>query len=291
MELFCFLILHYQSLEDTENCIASIKRLDSQDQIRILIVDNHSPNGSGTVLYEKYKEDPQAVVIITEQNYGFSKGNNIGCKKAVDKWAPDYLVVTNNDIVFPQRDFLKRIHREYAAKRFDILGPDIFDPNTEKHQSPMDLRPPSASAVLKTVVFNSAALLMPDPFISSLDKTAGSSDIRSALNPHIDHENVVLQGSCLIYSGKYLKKKLSKCHNCLFYPETRFYYEEYIQTLWCGRNSCEAVYSPSLLVHHMGGRATSSIPGTDPDKIRFRMRNIRDSAVIYLRFLLKANHN
>ena len=287
MELFCFLILHYQSLEDTENCISSIRNLNLQDHIRILIVDNHSPNGSGTVLYKKYKEDPQMLIITTEENWGFSKGNNIGCEKAVEKLDPDYLIVANNDILFPQNDFLQKIHEEYSAKHFDILGPDIFDPNTLKHQTPMDLRPPSAAAALKTIVFNSLALRLPDAFISSLDKNSVSSDICSDLNPQISREQVVLQGSCLIYSGQYLKKKLSRCHNCLFYPETRFYYEEYIQALWSRRNSCKTVYSPSLLVHHMGGRATSSISGTDSYRIRFRMKNIRDSAAVYLRFLLR----
>ncbi len=285
MNLFCFLILHYNSIEDTEDCIASIKGLNQENQIKILIVDNHSPNQSGTYLYEKYKNDDRIKVIITEENHGFSKGNNIGCEAAVREWNPDFLIVANNDIVFVQPEFLRKIEKEYSLSEFDILGPDIYDPYLQNHQNPMDINPPSAAASMKTIFLNSIVLLLPKLFCPLLKTYFESPDPGTKLNSQLPDENVVLQGSCLIYSKKYLQKKLSKCRNMLFFPETHFYYEEYIQTVWCRRNGCKTRYSPSLLVHHLGGRSTASAHTTSISKMKFRIQNIRGSAIIYLKFL------
>ena len=57
MGCICFVILHYNGIEDTEKCIQSIKELEGRQDIRIVIVDNASPNGTGQLLSHKYAHD------------------------------------------------------------------------------------------------------------------------------------------------------------------------------------------------------------------------------------------
>ena len=290
MPTFCFLILHYNTLEETEACIASIKALHNQNSLSIMLVDNHSPNGSGKILLERYANDPQIEVLLLKDNLGFSKGNNAGCIEAVNKWNPDYLIVANNDIVFPQPDFLEKISISDAQNTFDVLGPDIYDPFTKIHQNPMGKDPPNLNASRKTILFNSLALAFFPATHTFLEKTVFSENSRhNNYNFSSLQHDPVLQGSCMVYSRKYLALKLTLCNYRLFYPETYFFYEEYIQTIWCRRNSCHIVYDPSLLVHHMGGRATASAHIDNKARVKFHMTNIKESAKIYRSFLKGKN--
>ena len=54
---FAFVILHYYTVEDTINCVKSIKELENYENVEIVIVDNASPNGSGKEIKEKYEND------------------------------------------------------------------------------------------------------------------------------------------------------------------------------------------------------------------------------------------
>ena len=58
MVKYCFIILHYLTIEDTIACVNSIKSLEINcEQVSIVIVDNASSNGTGKVISEKYKNE------------------------------------------------------------------------------------------------------------------------------------------------------------------------------------------------------------------------------------------
>lgn len=278
----CFVILHYNTILETEQCISSVQNLERQNEIAIVIVDNASPNGTGHTLAEKYKECETIKVLLRAYNDGFSAGNNEGCKYAVDKWNPEFLVVANNDIQFPQKDFISRIEQEYEKSKFDVAGPDIFNPITQIHQSPISKDPPKLKEVNKIILLNQCALTLffiTYPMMKQYFQRLNSVD--RSLHSQKYQENVCLMGACLIYSKKYITVR-SK----LFAPETRFYYEENIQTLWCKRNKKKIVYQPLLIVHHMEGKATESVGERKRERIQFRMQNILEAAKIYRKFLL-----
>lgn len=279
----CFVILHYNAEAETEQCIASIQKLERQNEIAIVIVDNASPNGTGYKLAEKYIDSKAIKVLLREHNDGFSVGNNEGCKFAVEKWNPEFLIVANNDVQFPQKDFVLRIEREYEKSNFDVAGPDIFNPVTGMHQSPMSAEPPKLKDVTKTIILNQCVIALYSfvyPLMKKYFQKMNSFD-RSLYSQEYQ-ENVCLMGACLIFSKKYINVR-SK----LFEPETKFYYEEYIQTLWCMRNKKKIVYQPDLVVHHMEGKAIESVDSTEKERIRFRMQKILEAARIYRRFLWK----
>ena len=67
-----FVILHYMAVNDTIECIKSIEDNIDTKSYRIIVVDNASPNGSGLVLFEKYKDYSCVKVILNEKNLGFA---------------------------------------------------------------------------------------------------------------------------------------------------------------------------------------------------------------------------
>ena len=65
---FAFVILHYYTVDDTVECVNSIKELENyNNNVEIVIVDNASPNGSGKEIKEKYENDKKIHVILSER--------------------------------------------------------------------------------------------------------------------------------------------------------------------------------------------------------------------------------
>lgn len=127
--VFVFVILHYKTIDDTIRCVDSIKLLNKKkdDQVKIIIIDNHSNNGTGEQLEARYKNEEDIIIDLEPINHGFSKGNNLGYKRAKE-FCPDYIVVCNSDIIFIQQGTLQVIKLLYDQSGFGVLGPDIYIP-------------------------------------------------------------------------------------------------------------------------------------------------------------------
>ena len=64
-----FVILHYQNIDDTINCIDSIKKLQElNNNYKILLVDNKSPNNTGKELEKIYINDSNIEITINDSN-------------------------------------------------------------------------------------------------------------------------------------------------------------------------------------------------------------------------------
>lgn len=281
--IICFVILHYNTIKETRNCVSGILALDHADNIRIVIVDNASPNQTGKQLASDYSLNENVDVILRDNNDGFSAGNNEGCDYAIKKWSPDFLVVANNDIEFCQSDFISRIWDEYEKNPFAIMGPDIYAPVSGVHQSPMGKYPPNRKRVDITIFLNQLTLwLYPVVYPVMRRYFKKNKSNHQSENYRVYQENICLMGACMIYSKEY-----TDARDKIFEPETNFYYEEYIQTLWCINNNKKIIYKPDIVVYHMEVIATKSIDKCDKERIRFRMRNILSAAKVYRKFLLE----
>lgn len=276
MGAICFVILHYNAMDDTENCIESIKRLEGQTQIHIMVVDNASPNGTGKLLAETYASDEQVHVLCRLENDGFSRGNNAGCRLALDMWKPDFLVVSNNDVLFVQKEFAQKIREIYEEEGFAVLGPDIYAPVANVHQSPISEEIPDRKAVGRTIFLNRTALALFPLCYPLLRHYYRNLTVQAGTAWDQRRTNVCPMGACLIFSEEYLRGREK-----VFEPETRFYYEENIMMLWCRRHRKKVLYHPVLRVHHMEGRSTGTVGAGERERIRFRMKNIVEAAGVY----------
>lgn len=242
--MIAFVILHYQTIEETDKCVESILGMNKSDEARIIIVDNASPNGSGKKLQEKWKDNPQVEVILSDTNEGFSKGNNRGCIYARDTWNPDFYVVANNDIIFGQKEFIELIKQEYDKSGYYVLGPDIYDITNRVHQSPVAEREPSMKRVKQTIALNSLCLalfqiaypLMKICYSRHKDKYTDVAQY------NIYQENPLIMGACIVFAKKYVEERLQEYKKHPFEPETRFYYEEAIMRRWCRMNGKKVLY-------------------------------------------------
>lgn len=279
---FSFVILHYNALADTIECIDSIKNCVGAD-CGIVVVDNKSPNGTGAELEKRYKGDAQVTVILNEKNEGFARGNNVGFRYAKEYQNPDFIVMLNNDTLILQNDFAAQVESEYAQMQFAVLGPIIKTPHKPYSSNPGPTKLPSEKWFRKYVLKNKVKLVL--NYMFGLDtfyewlvrKVVGEKDRRfdESLLMH-RAENVVLHGSFLIFSKDYISKFDGLNDRTFLYQEERLLF------LRLQQNHLKSVFSPNIEIFHKEDAATKTVSVKSKLKRRFQYKNYIASVNVLL---------
>lgn len=128
------IILNYNSSADCAKCISFLKQQKNVD-LDIVIVDNLSQAEDVTYIKELCRTE-NCTLLLNSQNKGYSAGNNVGLRYAVDK-GYQYALITNPDMEFPQTDYINRlVERMKMDYRIAVAGSDIIGPDGV-HQNPM----------------------------------------------------------------------------------------------------------------------------------------------------------
>lgn len=89
-------IVNWNGKKDTLACLRSLATIDCKNvHLRVILVDNGSSDQSVSVISEKY---PDVHIIAAGRNLGFTGGNNVGIRYALDNSA-DFIWLLNNDTV------------------------------------------------------------------------------------------------------------------------------------------------------------------------------------------------
>jgi GT2 family glycosyltransferase len=86
------IVLNWNGGQDTLDCLASLRQMD-YPCFDVLVVDNSSTDGSIEAIRESF---PEVSLIETGANLGFTGGNNVGMRHALDRGV-DYVLLLNND--------------------------------------------------------------------------------------------------------------------------------------------------------------------------------------------------
>lgn len=273
-----FIILHYNNIDETMECLDSLEKFDSN-----IVVVSNSKDYDNLKLIEKRVSK----VIINEENIGFAKANNIGCKYAIEHFQPDFLCVINNDVIIEQEDFITQVDKLYKKYKFDILGPKILP---EKSDS---CNPFYAYKTLEEVRTRIR-------YTEKLIKIYQNKFLRLLLNIYLkikapfrkekkitngtkDELNVALHGCALIFSKKYYKK-----FNDVFYNGTFLFHEEEFLALRAKKNNLIMLYSPKIELYHKEGSSLSKkFQKRKYDSLIFRNKEILKSLKLLEKEILK----
>lgn len=88
------IVLNYNGREDTLACLRSLEHL-TYPNVEVIVVDNASSDASVEAIRAAY---PNMTLIETGANLGFTGGNNVGIRYALERGA-DYILLLNNDTV------------------------------------------------------------------------------------------------------------------------------------------------------------------------------------------------
>lgn len=107
--------------DDTAACIRSLQASD-YPSLRIILVDNGSPDGSGERLHALF---PDVVYMQTGANLGFTGGNNLGLHRALADGC-DYVLILNNDTVVDRACVTRLVEAAQADPRAGAVGGKIL---------------------------------------------------------------------------------------------------------------------------------------------------------------------
>lgn len=283
---YAFLILHYYTIEDTNKCIESIFKNCKNEDINIIIVDNASPNKTGEVLKKKYQLNDKIHVILNKKNLGFANGNNLGFEYAKTKLKPDFIIMCNNDTYLIQENFIDLVEREYEKSKFAVLGPLILLPNNKIN--PIIEKLPNVKELKKQLLDFRIDIITNYIYINKLYKAIRrflkktlikfrlKKPIKLESNSNLRREDVVLHGSFLIFSQKYINKFDG------IDTRTFLYREEELLALRLKDNNLKSVYNPEIKIFHNEDGATNAINKSNRNKEIFVCKNQIKSTKILL---------
>lgn len=88
------ILVNYNGISDTIECINSILKIKNRNY-KIIVVDNNSKDYEADKLEKNF---PDIIVIKSNKNLGFSGGNNLGIKYAMEN-KYEYILLLNNDTI------------------------------------------------------------------------------------------------------------------------------------------------------------------------------------------------
>lgn len=126
MKKVAIVIVSWNGLKYTRECLRSIAKLEKKDiELFTIVVDNGSTDGT----VEKIRNEfPTVVVLPQDRNLGFTGGNNVGIKYALEHEA-SYVWLLNNDTKVDNQALVNLVGAG------DVVGSKIyFAPGFEYHK-------------------------------------------------------------------------------------------------------------------------------------------------------------
>lgn len=279
--MISFIILHYKNFIDTVECIESIKNnIKTNKEISIIVVDNNSFSDEEKIKIKNYTED----IVLLNENKGFAKGNNAGCKYAIKKYNPDFLCVINNDTIINQKDFIDEIYNCYANTKFDFMGPKIITNNGDS-VNPFFAYEDIELIKSKINYHKKLVFIYNNIILRNLLKVY--INIKQIIKKRKKLENgkeskydVALHGCALIFSKKYYMK-----YKNVFYEGTFLYHEEEFLNYRKNMDGLISYYDSNLSIFHKEGSSLNLSFKDDYDKLIFRNKEIVKSLEKYYEIL------
>jgi len=116
------IIVNYNVKHFLDQCLTSVQKAVKNIDSEIIVVDNHSADGSCIMMQQKY---PTIKLIANEKNLGFSCANNQAIKEA----SGEYILLLNPDTIVQEDTFDKIIEFCNTHKDLGGLGVKMIDGN------------------------------------------------------------------------------------------------------------------------------------------------------------------
>jgi len=121
--LVCIIVLNWNGLADTQECLRSLRKLTYPNR-QVILVDNASAGDDVLQLERDFGDSIR--FIRNEKNYGFAGGNNIGIRYALDHYSPDYVFLLNNDTVVAPDLLDELVKAAENDPEAGVLGPKVY---------------------------------------------------------------------------------------------------------------------------------------------------------------------
>ena len=232
------IVLNYNTSEETQNCIASIRKNTKSDYM-IYLVDNRSSDECRKKIFCSYHNSGDVKLIFSDKNLGYSGGNNLGTVEAIKDGA-DKLLIVNSDVVF--NNDVATILASCIKDDVAIAGPQVRRSDETNGQ-----------LMMHTYSFK-YAIADRQPF--------------AWLASHLNINNAYINAGDkdLIFDGMvsgccFIADTVITVEGKLFDDNTFLYSEERIMGLKLKKRRLKVEYCPEAKIHHLEGKSTG---GSNP---------------------------
>lgn len=230
------IILNYNTYEDTVNCINSIKKTTT-DPYKIYLIDNASTADCTNKISEKYINDKNVQLILSQTNLGYSGGNNLGIL-AAKKDGVEYYLIVNSDVTFDNN--VVRILKDKIKNDIKVAAPQIIKTDETNGQW-----------LIHTYDFKFGVMdRMPFHLIAKKFNIC---------NIHIQagKDEMIFQG---MSSGACFMTTAEVFTNGVLFDDNVFLYsEERILSIVMKERAYKSIYAPEAVVHHFEGKSTGRV--------------------------------
>lgn len=134
MVKLAIIILNYNTAKLTIDCIDSIYKFPPREGFQVLVVDNASTDNSVAEIKSKFRD---VTIITSQENIGFSRGNNLGIKSV----KAEYYLVLNSDTTVLARS-LNNLLDFACSSNFQVLSCRLVNPDGSFQPNGGDLPTP-----------------------------------------------------------------------------------------------------------------------------------------------------
>lgn len=233
-------ILNFNSWDDSVQCVDSIFQAERNLEFRIYLVDNCSPvRPEKDVL--KGLEKKGVVFIQNTKNTGYSAGNNVGIKRALDDGC-EAILISNSDVRYEVGAISEM--RQYLREHTDvgIVGPKIVLRDGSVQRECMMRK----TGIWEKYLLRTRFYL----FFPRMNRSYWGRE--HDYNSEIFQVYAVL-GCCFMFSRKCALDVTPL-------DETPFLYEEeLILGISMEKKGWKTVYDPRSVIHHLHGNSTEKV--------------------------------
>ena len=112
------IIVTYNNFVLTKLCLESVFRNTDYPSYQVIVVDNHSIDGTSDYLKDLQAKHDNLMIILNDENRGFAKANNQG----IEISSGEYMVLLNNDTIVP-KGWLSRLLMHLKDRHVGLAGP------------------------------------------------------------------------------------------------------------------------------------------------------------------------
>lgn len=121
------IICSYNQEKLLEKCLGSLKKKTSYKNYKVYFIDD---SRNGEIAKEIKKNFQWVDISVNKKNIGFAGSNNIGIKKAIKEYNPDYFLLLNDDCEVIDKNWINKMIRVGESdKKIGILGCKIIYPD------------------------------------------------------------------------------------------------------------------------------------------------------------------
>ena len=266
-----FVVTNYNNSKYSIELIESVIH-NGVGKFVVIIVDNASDSASLELLRNVESNYSSVKVIYNKENLGYFHGLNIGIHYVRKYYkAIQYLVVGNNDLIFPSNFLLSIKKASHLLDKYPVISPDIVTLDG-LHQNPHVIKEISKIRELIYDIYYSNYYLA-----GAIRKlallTRGFTDRKDESQFEIAQEIYQGYGACYILGPRFFE-----LFEQLWTP-TFMMYEEFFLSKQLESKGHKTYYEPSISVQHHWHVAMDALPG----KKRWKMG--KDSHKEYRKYI------